>query len=128
MDKNTPIISKLPKTWIIDLDGVIFTHNKYLSDKPHDNILPGSKEFFKKINRKDLIIIITARNIKFRKYTVNKLRRAGIRFNYLIMAAPTGERIIINDKKPSGLKTALALNLDRDLGLAEVKFITDKNL
>ena len=35
----------------------------------------------------------------------------------MLTGMPTGERILINDIKPSGLRTALAINVKRDEGL-----------
>jgi len=40
---------------------------------------------------------------------------------------PFGERILVNDKKPSGLKTAYAINKERD-GELVVNFIVDEIL
>ena len=40
-----------------------------------------------------------------------------IRYNKIIYDMPNGERILMNDIKPSGLKTAYSYNLDRDIGL-----------
>ena len=41
---------------------------------------------------------------------------------------PMGERILINDNKPSGLKCAYAITPERNHGLAEIEFEIDKNL
>ena len=41
---------------------------------------------------------------------------------------PMGERILINDNKPSGLKCAYAITPERNQGLAEIEFEIDKNL
>ncbi len=108
------VLSSIPKTWIIDLDGVTFFHNRYKEDKEKDEIIPEFKALFKVISDKDLVIIITSRKNRFRKYTVRKLRQNHVRFNYLIMNAPNGERIVIDDVKPSGLKTAYSISVKRD--------------
>jgi 23S rRNA G2445 N2-methylase RlmL len=42
------------------------------------------------------------------------LAENGIRYDHIICNAPFGERILINDSKPSGLQTAVAVNIDRD--------------
>lgn len=111
-------LSNLAKTWIIDLDGTIFLHNGYLHGR--DVLLPGVKEFFDNIPRNDIIILITARKEMFREITESSLLESGIRFDMLIMGLPTGERILINDTKPTGLKTSYAVNLTRNEGLGNI--------
>ena len=50
-----------------------------------------------------------------------------IRFDQIIYDLPFGERILINDAKPSGLKTAYSVNTVRDAGISlEVRI--DENL
>jgi len=111
-------VSNLPKTWIIDLDGTIFLHNGYLRGK--DILLPGVKDFFDKIDSVDKVILVTSRNESFREITERSLSEHGIRYDMLIMNLPAGERILINDIKPTGLKTAYAINLTRDKGLRSI--------
>jgi PhoPQ-activated pathogenicity-related protein len=111
-------MSSLPKTWIIDLDGTVFLHNGYLLGK--DILLPGVKNFFDNIPSSDKIILITARNESFREFTERSLIGYGIRYDLLIMNLPVGERILINDKKPKGLRTAYAVNLTRNKGLSDI--------
>lgn len=107
--------SDLNKTWIFDLDGTLLKHNGYKNGG--EQLLPGVKEFFSKISKDDRIIILTARDIKYQQITEKFLKDSGIRFDHIIYDLPIGERILFNDKKPSGLKTAYAYNLDRDTGL-----------
>jgi hypothetical protein len=114
-------LSALPKTWLIDLDGTIFPHNGYLRTKDAEKLLVGAKDFFEKIAEDDIIIILTSRDERYRRKTVESLKSNGIKFNLLLMGVPKGERILINDKKASGMKTAYAINLKRDSGLNEVK-------
>ena len=106
-------LSTLPHTWIFDLDGTILKHNGYLTDKG-DEFLDGAREFLQKIPDKDMIIFITARLSTDRDITMNFLRRNGIRFDEIIFDAPIGERILVNDTKPSGLQTSIAVNFERD--------------
>ena len=75
------------------------------------------KDFFSRISKDDRIIILTARESKYRKETERFLKENNIRFDYIIYDLPVGERIMFNDKKPSGMKTAYAYNLERDAGL-----------
>ena len=37
-----------------------------------------------------------------------------IRFDEILFHMPLGERIIVNDRKPSGVDMAIAVNVDRD--------------
>lgn len=107
--------SDLNKTWIFDLDGTLLKHNGYKNGG--EELLPGVKEFFSKISKDDRIVILTARDTKYQQITETFLNDNGIRFDHIIYDLPIGERILFNDKKPSGLKTAYAYNLDRDTGL-----------
>ncbi len=36
-------------------------------------------------------------------------------YDEILFNMPMGERIVVNDRKPSGLNMAVALNLDRDV-------------
>ncbi|MBS5882692.1 MAG: hypothetical protein KIC55_09965 [Lachnoanaerobaculum sp.] len=108
-------LSSLPKTWIFDLDGTILVHNGY--KKGGDRILPGVKEFFDKIPETDHILILTARKEEVLESTIGFLKDNGIRYNNILADIPFGERILLNDMKDSGLKTAYAINLKRDEGL-----------
>jgi 23S rRNA G2445 N2-methylase RlmL len=67
-----------------------------------------------KIPKNDLIIIITSRTDEFRRITEEFLGQNGISYDHIIFNAPYGERILINDRKPSGLTMAVAINVDRD--------------
>lgn len=108
-------LSSLPKTWIFDLDGTILVHNGYKNGG--DRILPGVKEFFDKIPETDHILILTARKEEVLESTIEFLKDNGIRYNNILADIPFGERILLNDMKDSGLKTAYAINLKRDEGL-----------
>jgi len=126
---TTPIdlrISCLPHTWLIDLDGTVLTHNGYLSD--NDRLLPGVTEFWQKIPECDIIILLSAREIIYAENTLNLLKKMGLRYDYSIFGLPTGERILINDRKPSGLDTAIALNLCRNEGFTRVSPKIDSTL
>lgn len=118
-------ISTLPHTWIIDVDGTICIHNGYKNGG--DQILPGVKEFFSKIPDEDMVLILTSRSSSEKDNLVKFMSENGLRYNHIIFDAPMGERIIINDDKPSGLKMAYALNKKRDEAL-NFEFEIDENL
>lgn len=106
-------LSTLAHTWILDIDGTLLKHNGYKIDG-RDSLLDGVKEFFAKIPANDKIILLTAREEKYIKNLKAFLKENGLRYDYLLCEIPMGERILINDKKPSGLKTAYAVNKNRD--------------
>ncbi len=110
---NITLSSDMQKTWIFDLDGTLVEHNGYLK-YGEDVLLDGVKEFFDTIPEGDMIVILSARSSAYGAQTVEFLRKNGIRYNLIIFDAPKGERILVNDKKPDGLKCAYAINVDRN--------------
>ncbi len=107
------ILSTLPKTWIFDLDGTIVKHNGYKLDGA-DTLLEGAKAYLDGIPAEDKIIIFTSRTEEYRRQTLAFLREQGIRYDEILFGIPMGERIVVNDKKPSGLEMAVELNMDRN--------------
>lgn len=106
-------MTKLPKTWIIDLDGTILKHNGYKTDGV-DSFLEGADLLLGQIGQDDMVIILTSRTEEFRDITEAFLKKMKIRYDHIIYNAPYGERLLINDKKPSGRLMAYAFNPDRD--------------
>ncbi len=107
------ILSTLPKTWVFDLDGTLLKHNGYKTDG-RDTVLDGAAQYLQKLPKDDKIILLTARTEAYRQMTTDFLHAAGIRYDAILFDMPMGERILVNDKKPSGLATAVALNVERD--------------
>lgn len=124
MDKL--VLSPLGHTWILDLDGTIVKHNGYKIDGI-DSFLPGAEEFLNSIPDKDMIIFLTSRTDEYRGATEEFLKQHMIRYDYIIFNAPYGERILINDNKPSGLCMSYSLKLDRDQNI-EIKVEEDNSL
>ena len=110
---NELTLSTLPKTWIFDLDGTLLKHNGYKIDG-QDTMLDGAKEYLGSIPEQDYILILTSRTNEYRDMTVSFLRDSGIRYNQILFNIPMGERIVVNDRKPSGIEMAFAVNSDRD--------------
>lgn len=108
------ILSTLPKTWIFDLDGTLLKHNGYKTDGT-DTVLPGAKEYMDRLPVEDKIVIFTSRTEEYREMTLSFLQEQQIRYDEIIFNMPMGERIVVNDRKPSGLDMAVAFNLDRDV-------------
>ena len=119
-------LSTLAKTWIIDLDGTIVKHNGYLISG-QDTLLDGVKDFFNNLPIEDKIILLTARKEEHLNDLKIFLKKNGIRYNCILSDMPTGERILINDIKPSGLKTAYAINKERDTKL-EIEYNINSEL
>lgn len=111
--KEKMTLSTLAKTWIFDLDGTLVKHNGYKSDG-QDTLLEGVLEYFLSIPETDRIIILTSRTEQYREQTLKFLEENNIRYDTILFDMPFGERIVINDRKPSGLDMAVAVNLDRD--------------
>lgn len=118
--------SSLNKTWILDVDGTLVKHNGYKIDG-HDTLLDGVKEFFEKISAKDKVVLMTARQEKYLRALKEFLKKNNIRYDYLLVDMPTGERILVNDRKPSGLDMAFAVNKDRDKRL-NIQFKINEDL
>jgi len=110
-------LSPLGHTWFLDLDGTLVRHNGHLSEEG-DRLLPGAQTLISQIPDGDLVVIVTSRGEAHRAATERFLASHGIRYDHIIFGAPYGERIVVNDAKPSGLSTAIAVNGVRDAGPA----------
>lgn len=119
-------MSSLPKTWIFDLDGTLVEHNGYIHGE--DQLLPGVKEFWKSIPDTDFILILTSRKSEEKCRTESFLINNNIRFNKIIFDIPMGERVLINDDKPSGLPMAFSVRRKRNEGLVDVQSVIDDTL
>ena len=106
-------LSPLGHTWLFDIDGTLVKHNGYKIDGK-DTLLEGVAEFFSQIPEGDAVILLTARKQEYATQTERFLQENGIRFNQIIYNLPYGERILINDNKPSGLTSGYCLNSQRD--------------
>ncbi len=113
---NNLTLSSLAHTWIFDVDGTICVHNGYKNGG--DILLDGVKELFAQIPTEDMVVFITSRKADEKENLEHFLTKNGLRFDHIIYDAPMGERILINDDKPSGLKTAYAVNKKRDANLS----------
>lgn len=108
--------SPLNKTWILDIDGTLVKHNGYKIDG-FDTLLNGVKEFFEQLSPDDKVILLTARKEEYLPALKEFLSQNNIHYDVLLTDMPMGERILVNDKKPSGLNTAYVINKDRDEAL-----------
>lgn len=110
---DTLVLSTLPKTWVFDLDGTLLKHNGYKIDGM-DTILPGALDYLNTIPLEDKIVIFTSRTDEYKQMTLDFLKENSIRYDEILFNMPMGERIIVNDRKPSGLDMSVAINIDRD--------------
>ena len=124
--KNKLVLSSLGHTWILDLDGTIVKHNGY-KNEGGDTLLEGASEFIQSIPDEDMIVFITSRALDDKEATECFVKENSIKYDHIIYEAPYGERILINDNKPSGLKMSYAVEAERDswCGLC---IVTDENL
>jgi hypothetical protein len=122
----TLVLSPLAHTWLLDLDGTIVRHNGYKLDG-RDTLLDGAAEFLRGIPSGDMVVFITSRTPEYREMTENFLAEKGIRYDHIIFNAPFGERVLVNDRKPSGLDTAIAVNTARD-GAVDIGIEVDGSL
>ena len=113
MKKDKMILSTLGKTWFFDLDGTLVKHNGYKLDGA-DTLLPGAREYLDALPEEDKIIIVTSRTDEYKSVTLEFLREQGIRYDNIIFGMPMGERIVVNDRKPSGIDMAVSVNMNRD--------------
>lgn len=109
-------LSPLAHTWILDVDGTLVKHNGYKLDG-EDTLLPGVRAFFDSLPKRDTVILLTARTEADLPKLKEFLARHGLRYNQLIGNVPVGERILVNDDKPSGLVCAYACCKKRDEAL-----------
>lgn len=115
-ERNELFLSKLAHTWVLDLDGTLVKHNGYKLDG-EDSFLPGAEEFLAGIPERDMVLILTSRGKDMRERTEAFLRTHKVRWDTIIYNVPYGERILVNDDKPSGLRMAIAVEKERDAGL-----------
>lgn len=118
--------SSLAKTWIFDIDGTLVKHNGYLTDG-YDTLLDGVADFFAQINPDDKVILLTARKEEYLPVLKKFLAENNIRYDYLLGDMPPGERILVNDRKISGLDMAFAVNKNRD-DKFDIKYEINGNL
>lgn len=126
-EQYTPLLQR-PRTYFIDIDGTILEQSdKWESGKVADprnyKELPGSVRLINKwYTDGHRIVLTTSRAEPYRARTAHQLENIGLEYHDLIMSLPTGQRILINDRKPQeSLDTAIAVNLVRDAGLGTIE-------
>ena len=114
-------LNEFPETIICDIDGCILKHQGDLCNMNCNSpeLLPNVKEMFDSWDKKgNRIVLLTGRKESMREITEKQLKSFGLFWDFLIMGATRGRRVLINDKKPNIKEdTAIAINLIRDKGL-----------
>ena len=111
-----------PPTYIFDIDGVIFKHDKgAFSESGHFEIRPiqiiKNIEYINELFYKgSFIVLFSSRSEISRDQTISSLKNIGLNYHKLILGATSGTRYLINDLKPSNLalETAISINTIRD--------------
>ena len=112
------------KVILLDIDGTIIKHPgkglaSILTSEPE--LLPNVLEKFNEWESKGYkIILTTGRAESTREFTEKQLTSLGIFFSVLIMEV-TGDRYLINDKKPDGRIAAFVINIDRNKGIGDLE-------
>jgi hypothetical protein len=120
------VLSPLPHTWLVDVDGTIVRHNGH---KGHgDELLPGVKALWDKFAVSDVVVLLSARTAQEMQPTLAFLASRGLRYDHVLFGLATGERVLINDEKPGGLRTAVAINVPRDVGLGDLSIRVDPGI
>jgi ribonucleotide monophosphatase NagD (HAD superfamily) len=114
-----------PKTLVVDIDGVLLKHTGDITNqfKCEPEVLPGVLEAIKEWDIKGYrIILLSGRKESMREETKRQLSEAGIIYDQLILGVGGGVRVLVNDRKPNkDFDTAIAVNLERNVGLEGVK-------
>lgn len=115
------------KIIFLDVDGCLLKHHggsssSLMNHKNKTEILPGVRE---KLDEWEVagyqIIITTGRKESLREFTEKQLLVCGVAYDQLIMGLGRGERIVINDRKPSGEDTARAVCINRNDGIGNIE-------
>jgi uncharacterized HAD superfamily protein len=111
------------KTVFIDIDGTIFKHygnlNMMVLQEPE--LIRGTVEKFLEWRKKEYYIVLTTARLEgMRQITQKQLTDAGLFYDQMIMGLPPGARVLINDEKPDGTKTATSFCIKRDSGIRDI--------
>jgi hydroxymethylpyrimidine pyrophosphatase-like HAD family hydrolase len=119
------MIDTRPKTIFCDIDGTLVKHaSPEICSKPDYKmeVLEGTLETLLDWDKKGYnIILTTGRKESLRSITEKQLSEAGIFYDQLIMGIGGGSRYLVNDNKVTGEEYAFAINIDRNIGIKNIK-------
>ena len=107
----------------VDKDTNLILRKLLIESRPYSDMLKR----LLLIPEKDCIIFLTARTEEFRDITEAFLHQQNIRYDEVIFNVPSGERILLNDDKPSGKCMCRAISFPRN-GLPMIQVIEDELL
>lgn len=90
-------------TVFLDIDGTILENlnggiSRQLDARVAPEALPGVKKLFDKLHDEGhFIVLITARPMSHKQMTERELLHRGLFWDMLIMGAPKGPRVVVND-------------------------------
>lgn len=117
-------MSTTGKIIFLDIDGCLLKHHGGSSSGlpfHKTEVLKGVREKLDEWEKEGCqIIITTGRKESHRKFTEKQLFDCGIAYDQIIFGLGTGERIIINDRKPNGDNTARSICIGRNEGIGEI--------
>lgn len=112
------------KTIFCDIDGTLTKHiapNLAADENYKLELIEGTLEKLIEWDRLGYkIILTTGRKESLRDATEKQLRKVGIFYDILIMGIGGGQRILINDSKDDGTKTAHAISIPRNSGIKNI--------
>ena len=115
-----------PKTIFCDIDGTLVKHYPPTKTTSQDLTLQLLPDTLEKLLEWDKlgynIILVSGRRESSRLATEKQLSRLGIIYDKLVLGVGGGKRYLINDRKEyTNEDYAIAINLDRNLGIGGVK-------
>jgi len=121
------MVKKNP-TFFVDIDGTLVKYRKF-SELATSTLTP-IQDVVEYVNSNydlgSVIIITTARPESYRDYTVEELKRIGVRYHQLVMDCGRGTRVVLNDMDPENpIQRAVGINFVRDGGFEPIGGIPD---
>jgi hypothetical protein len=121
------MVKKNP-TFFVDIDGTLVKYRKF--NELATSTLTPIEDVVEYVNSNydlgSVIIITTARPESYRDYTVEELKKIGVRYHQLVMDCGRGTRVVLNDMDPENpIQRAVGINFVRDGGFEPIGGIPD---
>jgi hypothetical protein len=121
------MVKKNP-TFFVDIDGTLVKYRKF-SELATSTLTP-IEDVVEYVNSNydlgSVIIITTARPESYRDYTIEELKKIGVRYHQLVMDCGRGTRVVLNDMDPENpIQRAVGINFVRDGGFEPIGGIPD---